>query len=83
MLPWNNNSVDGLKKCIATLSLVKNSEDKKKINYAVENPEDFKKLELSKWREGRAAATECRTSRDPVTDRDFQPEKKNTSLFRK
>ena len=62
--------------------LVKNSEDKNKVNYVVANPEDFKKMELSKWADGRAAATECRTSRDPVTDRDFQPEK-NTSVFRK
>lgn len=63
------------KKCIATLSLVKNSEDKNKVNYVMANPEDFKRMELSKWTEGRAAATECRTSCDPVTDRDFQPEK--------
>jgi hypothetical protein len=54
---------------------VKKSEDKKKINYAVANPEEFKKLQQTIWIEGRAAATEWRTCRDPVTDRESKLEK--------
>ena len=45
-------------KFIASLSLVKNSEDKEKINYAVAHPEEVKKLQKTKRIEGRAAATE-------------------------
>jgi hypothetical protein len=54
---------------------VKNSKDKKKINYAMANPEEFKKLQQTKWIEGRAVATEWRTRRDLVTDRDSKLEK--------
>jgi len=53
---------------------VKNSEVKK-INYPVANPEEFKKLQQTKWMEGRAAAIEWRTCRDPVTDRESKLEK--------
>jgi hypothetical protein len=53
---------------------VKNSEDKKKINYAMANPEEFKKLQQTQWIEGRAAAIKWRTCRDPVTDRDSKLE---------
>jgi hypothetical protein len=60
---------------------MKNSEDKKRTNYAAANPDEFKKLQQTKWIEGRAAATEWRTCRDPVTDRDSKLD--NPSLFRK
>jgi hypothetical protein len=40
------------------MSLMKNSEDMKKTNYAAANPDEFKKLQQTKWIEGRAAATE-------------------------
>jgi hypothetical protein len=54
---------------------VKNSEDKKKINYALANLDEFKTLQQTKWIEGRAAATEWRTCREPVMDRDSKLEK--------
>jgi hypothetical protein len=58
-----------------TLSLLKNSENTKKIKYAVENPEDFKKVKQTKWKDGTVAATECRTCHGPVIGRDSKPEK--------